>query len=39
MSEIKKETFPILGMSCASCAVRVDKALNGQPGVQEAFVI
>ena len=38
MSEIKKETFPILGMSCASCAARVDKALNGQPGVQEACV-
>ena len=38
MSEIKKETFPILGMSCASCAARVDKALNGQPGVQEVSV-
>ena len=38
MSEIKKETFPILGMSCASCAARVNKALNGQPGVQEACV-
>ena len=38
MNEIKKETFPILGMSCASCAARVDKALNGQPGVQEACV-
>ena len=38
MSEIKKETFPILGMSCASCAARIDKALNSQPGVQEACV-
>ena len=38
MSEIKKETFPVLGMSCASCAARVDKTLNGQPGVQEASV-
>ena len=38
MSEIKKETFPILGMSCASCAARVNKTLNGQPGVQEASV-
>ena len=38
MSEIKKETFPILGMSCASCAARVDKTLNSQPGVQEASV-
>jgi len=25
-------------MSCASCAARVDKTLNGQPGVQEASV-
>ena len=38
MSEIKKEIFPVLGMSCASCAARVDKTLNGQPGVQEASV-
>ena len=38
MNELKKETFPILGMSCASCAARVNKTLNGQPGVQEAFV-
>ena len=38
MSDIKKETFPVLGMSCASCAARVDKTLNGQPGVQEASV-
>ena len=35
---IKKETFPVLGMSCAACATRVDKTLNGQPGVQEASV-
>lgn len=38
MNEIKRETFPILGMSCASCAARVNKTLNGQPGVQEASV-
>ena len=38
MSEIRKEIFPVLGMSCASCAARVDKTLNGQPGVQEASV-
>lgn len=38
MSEIRKEIFPVLGMSCASCAARVDKTLNGQPGVQEAAV-
>lgn len=38
MSEIRKETFPVLGMSCAACATRVDKTLNGQPGVKEATV-
>ena len=35
---IRKKIFPVLGMSCASCAARVDKTLNGQPGVQEASV-
>ena len=35
---IKKETYPVMGMSCAACATRVDKALNGQEGVKEAFV-
>ena len=35
---IIKQSFPVLGMSCASCAARVDKTLNGQPGVQEASV-
>jgi len=35
---IRKEAFPVLGMSCASCAVRVDKTLNGQPGVREVSV-
>ena len=38
MSSIKKEAFPVLGMSCASCAARVDKTLNNLPGVQEASV-
>ena len=38
MSENRKDTFPVLGMSCASCASRVEKTLNGQPGVQEASV-
>ena len=38
MSEFIKKTFPVLGMSCASCAARVDKTLNSQPGVQEASV-
>ena len=40
MSENKiiKESFPILGMSCASCAARVDKTLNKQKGVCNAAV-
>ena len=40
MSENKiiKESFPILGMSCASCAARVDKTLNKQKGVCNATV-
>lgn len=38
MNGMKKEIFPVLGMSCASCAARVNKTLNGQPGVQEASV-
>ena len=33
-----QETFPILGMSCAACAARVDKTLNKQPGVCQASV-
>jgi len=40
MSENKiiKESFPVLGMSCASCAARVDKTLNKQKGVCNAAV-
>ena len=38
MSSIKKKAFPVLGMSCASCAARVDKTLNSLPGVREASV-
>ena len=37
-SKIITNTFPVAGMSCASCAVRVDKALNGLPGVESAHV-
>jgi len=32
------ETFPVLGMSCAACAARVDKTLKSQPGVTDATV-
>lgn len=33
-----KNTYPVLGMSCASCAARVDKTLNGLPEVYQATV-
>lgn len=33
-----QNTFPVLGMSCAACAVRVDKTLNRQAGVCRASV-
>ena len=33
-----KNTYPVLGMNCASCAARVDKTLNGLPGVYQATV-
>ena len=35
---IIKESFPVIGMSCASCATRVDKTLNRQVGVKQATV-
>jgi len=37
-SHIIKESFPVLGMSCASCAAKVDKTLNRQSGVKVAAV-
>ena len=37
-SNVNKQTFPVLGMSCAACAARVDKTLNQQPGVCSASV-
>lgn len=38
MASTTKETYPVLGMSCASCAARVDKTLNKQAGVKSASV-
>ena len=35
---IVQETFPVMGMSCASCSARVEKTLNRQPGVRKATV-
>lgn len=36
--KIIKQTFPVLGMSCAACAARVGKTLNRQDGVCSANV-
>ena len=33
-----KNTYPVLSMSCASCAAHVDKTLNALPGVYQATV-
>ena len=33
-----KKTYKIKGMSCASCAVKIEKALNRTPGVNKAVV-
>lgn len=39
MNTIKTtQTFPVLDMSCAACATRVEKTLNRQPGVYHAQV-
>ncbi|MFA6131533.1 MAG: heavy metal translocating P-type ATPase [Patescibacteria group bacterium] len=35
---MKKISFPIQGMHCASCAVRLEGAFKGTPGVTEAAV-
>lgn len=37
-SKNTKNTYPVVGMSCASCAARVDKTLNSLPGVYQATV-
>lgn len=37
-SKNTKNTYPVVGMSCASCAARVDKTLNSLPGVYKATV-
>ena len=38
MGNSVKMSFPVAGMSCASCAARVDKVLNRQKGVLQASV-
>ncbi len=34
----REVAFPVLGMHCASCALKVEKSLNETPGVEEATV-
>jgi Cu2+-exporting ATPase len=36
--KMTKETFPVTGMSCASCAFSVENTLKTQKGVQQAAV-
>jgi Cu2+-exporting ATPase len=36
--EINIQSFPVTGMSCASCAMNVEKTLKKQPGVKQASV-
>lgn len=35
---MKKETFAITGMSCASCALRIEKGLKANAGIHDASV-
>ena len=35
---MKTETFPVEGMTCASCVARVERALKSVPGVTSATV-
>ena len=37
-SALKEWRFPVEGMTCASCVARVEKALAGTPGVEQASV-
>ncbi|OKL36702.1 heavy metal translocating P-type ATPase [Domibacillus mangrovi] len=37
-SELKETNYQITGMTCASCATRIEKGLNKMDGVQEANV-
>ena len=37
-SQIKRESFPVLEMTCAACAVSVESMLKATPGVKDAAV-
>lgn len=36
--EVRKATFEVRGMECASCAGAIEKALKGLPGIKDATV-
>src|SRR5688572_11795114 len=36
--QYKRETFPVLEMTCAACAVSVESMLKSTPGVKDAAV-
>ena len=38
MAAITKNTFPVMGMTCASCAASVEKTLSDQKGITSAAV-
>ncbi len=38
MEKIAVKTFPVTGMSCASCALYVENTLKSQPGIKSASV-
>ncbi|HMN05249.1 MAG TPA: heavy metal translocating P-type ATPase [Flavobacteriales bacterium] len=35
---VRKQTFPVTGMTCASCVANVERALQGAPGVEKVSV-
>ncbi|MNR82299.1 Copper-exporting P-type ATPase A [compost metagenome] len=37
-SDLRRITLDVTGMTCASCAARVEKAINAIPGVQQSSV-
>lgn len=37
-SKTIKETFPVIGMSCASCAISAENTIKDQSGVLSASV-
>ena len=35
---IKKETYPVLGMTCAACVRKIEKVLESTDGIDEVSV-